>query len=327
MTEISPAGRESARNHEAAVKVGLHVLGIGNGSKPEVLAAVAERADQLGFATLWCGEHVIMVDEPQSRYPYADSGKIAVPPDADWLDPLLALSFVAACTRRIRLATGILLLPEHNPLLVAKQSATLDVLSGGRFSLGIGIGWSADEFAALGVPFARRGARTAEYVSAIRQVWAEDVASFHGEFVSFEAVRVNPRPVHDRRLPVIVGGTTDAALDRVAAFGDGWYGFNLTAAEVPDRLQVLAGQCSQHGRQLNELSIAVAVPGSGPEVLPALAEAGVTEFVVVAEPPAERDAATDWVSELAATWLPAPSGDPPRPYQPAGSGRSGAPID
>ncbi len=298
------AGTDGAGTDGAGIKVGLHVLGVGNGSKPEVLAAVAERADQAGFATLWCGEHVVMVDQPESRYPYSDDGKIAVPPQADWLDPLLALSFAAACTRRITLATGILLLPEHSPLLVAKQAATLDVLSGGRFALGVGIGWSAEEFAALGVPFTRRGARTAEYVAAIRQVWADDVASFGGEFVRFESVRVDPRPVRGRRLPVIVGGTTDAALGRVAAFGDGWYGFNLPASEVPGRLRLLADQCSQHGRQLADLIIAVSVRDASPEVLPPLAEAGVTEFVVVAEPPADPDAAADWVGELAAWWLP-----------------------
>jgi probable F420-dependent oxidoreductase len=302
VSAITPASRASAEVDGEGIKVGLHVLGVGSGSRPEIVAAVAGRADELGFATLWCGEHVVMVDEPGSRYPYADDGKIAVAPAADWLDPLLALTFAAAFTSRITLATGVLLLPEHNPLVIAKQAATLDLLSGGRFSLGVGIGWSADEFAALGVPFARRTARTAEYIAAIRQVWADDVASFRGEFAHFDSVRVNPRPVHDRRLPVIVGGTTDAALGRVAEFGDGWYGFNLPAAEVPGRLQVLAEQCNRHGRQLRDLSIAVSLRNSGPEVLPALADAGVTEFVVVAQPPAARDAATDWVSELAAQW-------------------------
>jgi len=285
------------------IKVGLHVLGVGSGSRPDIVAAVAGRADELGFATLWCGEHVVMMDQPDSRYPYADDGKIAVASDADWLDPLLALTFAAAFTSRITLATGVLLLPEHNPLVVAKQAATLDLLSGGRFSLGIGLGWSAEEFAALGVPFTRRGARTAEYVAAIRQVWADDVASFRGEFACFESVRVNPRPVHDRRLPVILGGTTDAALGRVAEYGDGWYGFNLEAAEVPDRLRVLAEQCSRHGRQPHDLSIAVSLRNCGPEMLPALADAGVTEFVVVAQPPPAADAAADWVSELASQWL------------------------
>ncbi len=268
-----------------------------------MLAAVARRAEEVGFATLWCGEHVVMVDEPRSRYPYSDDGKIAVPPDADWLDPLLALSFAAACTRRITLATGILLLPEHNPLVVAKQAATLDALSGGRFALGIGVGWSAEEFAALGVPFARRGARTAEYVAAIREAWTEDAATFRGEFTHFERVRVNPKPVRDRKLPVIVGGTTDASLSRVAAIGDGWYGFNLWSAAIPQRLEVLAEQCRQHGRNPRDLSIAVSVSDGEPEMLAELAELGVTEFVIVAGPPAEPDDAADWVDSLATRWL------------------------
>src|SRR5258708_3480697 len=185
MTAIRPAG--------PGVAVGLHALGIANGSKPEILATVARRADEVGFGTLWCGEHVVMVDEPGSRYPYSHDGKIAVPPEADWLDPLLTLSFAAACTGRITLATGILLLPEHSPLLVAKQAATLDVLSHGRFVLGIGVGWSAEEFAALGVPFDRRGARTAEYVAAIREAWTQDVATFAAEFTRFEGVRGRPK--------------------------------------------------------------------------------------------------------------------------------------
>lgn len=292
---ISPA--------RSGIGVGLHALGIGNGSKPDVLASVARRADEVGFATLWCGEHVVMVDEPGSRYPYSDDGKIAVPTDVDWLDPLLALSFAAACTTAITLATGILLLPEHSPLVVAKQAATLDVLSGGRFVLGIGIGWSAEEFAALGVPFARRGARTAEYVAAIRQAWTADAATFAGEFVHFERVRVNPKPVRERKLPVILGGNTDASLGRVAAFGDGWYGFNLASSAIPERLAVLAEQCGRHDRDLRNLSVAVSVSDGEPEMLAELAIAGVTELVIVGAPPTEPAEAADWVSSLAAQWL------------------------
>jgi probable F420-dependent oxidoreductase len=295
MTAIRPAS--------SGVGIGLHALGIGNGSKPDVLASLARRADEVGFATLWCGEHVVMVDEPGSRYPYSDDGKIAVPAEADWLDPLLALSFAAASTTAITLATGILLLPEHSPLVVAKQAATLDVLSGGRFALGIGIGWSAEEFAALGVPFARRGARTAEYVAAIRQAWTTDVATFRGEFVQYENVRVNPKPVRDRKLPVIVGGNTDASLGRVAAFGDGWYGFSLQSSAVPGRLAVLADHCARHDRDLRSLSIAVSVSDCEPEMVAELAALGVTELVIVGAPPAEPDEAADWVSSLAAQWL------------------------
>jgi probable F420-dependent oxidoreductase len=284
------------------MRVGLHALGIGTGARPEVIRAVAMAAEATGFATLWSGEHVVLVDRPGSRYPYSADGQIAVPADADWLDPLLGLSFIAAVTTTIGLATGVLLLPEHNPVLSAKQAATLDVLSGGRFTLGVGIGWSAEEFAALGIPFAGRGRRTAEYVAAMRTLWADDVASFSGEFTRFESVRVNPKPVRGRRIPVVLGGNSDAALGRVAAFGDGWYGFNLPAAAVAERVAALAGQCRQRGRSPRELSVAVALTDGHPGLLPELAEAGVTELVVVGAPPADPAAAATWVGELAAQW-------------------------
>src|SRR6478609_12008724 len=139
------------------MRLGLHALGIGAGAERVVIDAVAGAAERAGFATLWVGEHVVMVDESASRYPYSDDGRIAVPAEADWLDPLIALSFAAAATTTIRIATGVLLLPEHNPVLLAKQAASLDKLCGGRLTLGVGIGWSKEEFDALGVPFARRG--------------------------------------------------------------------------------------------------------------------------------------------------------------------------
>jgi probable F420-dependent oxidoreductase len=297
----------SPARSDAALRIGLHVLGIGNGSRPEVIAAVATAAETHGFATLWCGEHVVMVDKPRSRYPYSADGRIAVPPDADWLDPLLSLSFAAAHTKQIRLATGILLLPEHNPLVIAKQAATLDVLSGGRFVLGVGVGWSAEEFEALGVPFAARGARTDEYVAAMRRLWADEVASFAGEFVRFDSVRVNPKPVRGPGIPVVFGGTTDAAMRRVASAGDGWYGFNLSSAALPGALNALAEQCRNCGRDMRELHLAVSLSDAEPALLPDLAAAGVTELVIVGEPPGQAVAAAGWVHELAAFWLNGPA--------------------
>ena len=284
------------------MRVGLHALGIAAGARPEIIRAVAVAAEEARFATLWSGEHVVLVDEPRSRYPYSADGTIAVPPDADWLDPLLGLTFAAAVTNRIGLATGVLLLPEHNPVLAAKQAATLDVLSGGRFTLGVGIGWSADEFAALGVPFTRRAQRTAEYAAVMRTLWADDAASFDGEFTRFEAVRVYPKPVRARRIPIVMGGNSDPALQRVAAFGDGWYGFNLQTDAVAERIGVLAGCCQQHGRDLGELTVAVALSDGHPGALPELAAAGVTELVVVAPPPSDPAAVGAWVAELADHW-------------------------
>jgi probable F420-dependent oxidoreductase len=288
------------------LRLGLHALGIGAGARRDVIDAVAAAAEHHGFARLWAGEHVVMVDRPRSRYPYAADGRIAVPAAADWLDPMVALSFAAAATTRIGLATGVLLVPEHNPVLLAKQAASLDSLCGERLTLGAGIGWSEEEFAALGVPFAGRGRRTAEYVQAMRALWREDVASFTGEFVSFSEIRVNPKPARDGLIPVVLGGNSDAALRRAAAWGDGWYGFNLADVDtVTERLAVLKRLCADAGRPFGDLDVAVALAAPDPGDVAALTEIGVGELVLVEAPPVDPVAAAEWVAALAERWRPA----------------------
>ncbi|MGA7054454.1 MAG: LLM class F420-dependent oxidoreductase [Mycobacterium sp.] len=291
------------------MQLGLHALGIGAGADRAVIDAVASAADDCGFTTLWAGEHVVMVDRSESRYPYSDDGVITVAAEADWLDPMIALSFAAAASSRINLATGVYLLPEHNPVVVAKQAASLDRLSGGRLTLGVGVGWSKEEFAALGVPFAHRGARTAEYVTAMRTLWRTDVASFHGKFINFDSIRVNPKPVRDRRIPIVVGGNSDPALRRVVAWGDGWYGFNLDGvAAVRKSIEKLERLCAESGRDRAELRLAVAL--SAPQVgdVNALAESGVDELVLVEAPPDNADAVSGWVAALADQWMPSATG-------------------
>jgi probable F420-dependent oxidoreductase len=286
------------------MRVGLHVLGIGPGARRDVVDAVAATAESCGFATLWSGEHVVMVDRSSSRYPYSADGLIAVPPTADWNDPVVGLSFAAAASSTIGIATGVLLLPEHNPVLLAKQAATLDVLSGGRLVLGVGIGWSRDEFVALGVPFERRAARAAEYAAAMRTLWREDVASFDGEFVRFDAVRINPKPVRDRRIPIVLGGNTDPALRRVASWGDGWYGFNLDGvAEVADRLGFLDARCREAGRDTTDVYRAVAMRRPQADDVPVLADLGVDELVIVESPPSDPRLVGAWVGDLADRWI------------------------
>lgn len=286
------------------MQLGLHALGIGAGADRAVIDAVAAGAERGGFASLWSGEHVVMVDRSASHYPYSDDGRIAIPSTADWIDPLIGLSFAAAATSSIGIATGVLLLPEHNPVVVAKQAATLDSLSTGRLTLGVGIGWSREEFDALGVPFERRGARTKEYVAAMRTLWRDDIASFEGEFVAFDSVRVNPKPAGGRSIPIVLGGNSDAALRRVAAWGDGWYGFNLAdVAEVAERIAFLGDQCAEHGRDRSELRVTVALRELRSDDVAALADLGVDELVIVEGPPADPGAADDWVSALAEQWL------------------------
>ena len=286
------------------MRLGLHALGIGAGANRAVIDAVASGGERAGFATLWSGEHVVMVDRSASRYPYSDDGQIAVPSTADWIDPLIGLSFAAAATSSIRLATGVLLLPEHNPVVVAKQAATLDSLSGGRFTLGVGIGWSREEFDALGVPFERRGARTAEYAAAMRTLWRDDIASFDGEFIRFDSVRVNPKPFSGNGIPIVCGGNSDAALRRVAAWADGWYGFNLDGVrEAAERIAFLRGVCAQRGRDRRDLRVTVALRDLQTRDVQALADLGVDELVIVDAPPEDARVAAAWVSALADHWL------------------------
>jgi probable F420-dependent oxidoreductase len=287
------------------MRIGLHALGIGAGAQRAVIDAVARTAEQEGFSTLWAGEHVVMVDRSSSRYPYAPDGQIAVPAKADWLDPLICLSFAAAATSSITIATGVLLLPEHNPVVVAKKAATLDVLSGGRLVLGVGVGWSSDEFAALGVPFARRAARTEEYAAAMRTIWREDVASFGGDFVRFDAIRVNPKPLDGKGIPIVLGGNSDVALRRVARWGDGWYGFNLDGvAEVAARVRHLQTCCDEAGREMADLHLAVALRDPHPDDVPRLTDAGIDELVLVEGPPGDPQEAVTWVTALADRWQP-----------------------
>jgi probable F420-dependent oxidoreductase len=287
------------------MRIGLHALGIGSGAQRPVIDAVARTAEQQGFSTLWAGEHVVMVDRSSSRYPYAADGQIAVPAAADWLDPLICLSFAAAATSTITIATGVLLLPEHNPVVVAKKAATLDVLSGGRLVLGVGVGWSSEEFAALGVPFARRAARTEEYIAAMRTIWREDVASFGGDFVRFDAIRVNPKPLDGQGIPIVLGGNSDAALRRVARWGDGWYGFNVDGvAEVAERVRHLQTCCVEAGRDVADLHLAVALRDPQPDDLARLADVGIDELVIVEGPPSDPQQAASWVTALADRWQP-----------------------
>ncbi len=298
-------GRAASAWDDRGMRVGLHALGIGSGARRSTIDAVAVEAERCGFATLWSGEHVVMVDSSSSRYPYSADGRIAVPPTADWIDPMVGLSFAAAATSTIGVATGVLLLPEHNPVVTAKQAATLDVLCGGRLTLGVGIGWSREEFDALGVPFPRRAARTEEYVAAMRTLWRDDVASFAGEFVGFDRVRVNPKPHEGRQIPIMVGGNSDAALRRAAAWGDGWYGFNLAGmADVADRLAYLDARCRDSGRDPAVLRRAVALRQPRDGDVAALTDLGVDELVIVESPPADPRRAAGWVSSLADRWLP-----------------------
>jgi probable F420-dependent oxidoreductase len=287
------------------VKIGLAAIGIGAGARPATLRAIASAADATGFATLWMGQHVVLFDHHDSKYPYSEGGEFSVPATTDWLDPFVALSAAAAVTSRIRLGTGICLVPQHNPLILAKQVASLDRLSDSRFVLGIGVGWMAEEFAALGIPFARRAERTREYVALMRRLWSEDVTTFHGEFAHVDGVRSFPKPIRGGRLPVILGGESRAALGRAAEYGDGWHGFNLSPEEATERIAVLRSLLQRRQRDPAAFEIVVApfTKPIRPADLARYHAAGVDEVVIVAAPPRDESRVAAWVEDVANEWV------------------------
>ena len=226
--------------------------------------------------SLWTVEHTIVPAGYASAYPYDPSGKMAGGRnDFPLPDPLIWMAFVAAATSRIRLATGILILPQHNPVIAAKQIATLDHLSRGRILLGIGVGWLEEEFAALGVPFAERGARTDEYIMAMRELWSADQPTFKGRFVSFKEAYCRPQPVN-KSVPIIVGGHSEAAARRAGRLGDGFF----PARGAPKELIAIAREAAaKAGRDPAKLEISVSLPDDLGE-LDALRKLGVTRVLV-----------------------------------------------
>ncbi len=211
---------------------------------PDYAAGLGRLAEELGFESIWPVEHVVMPASYASRYPYDPSGRMPIP-DAAIPDPLIWLTWVAAATRRLRLGTAILILPQRNPVVLAKTLASLDVLSGGRLMLGIGVGWLREESEALGVRFDERGARTDEAVAAMRALWSEPVASFRGEHVGFEQVSCRPAPAQDGGIPIHVGGHSPAAARRAGRLGQGF----LPLAGSLENLARLRGILEESARQ------------------------------------------------------------------------------
>lgn len=210
----------------------------------EGAALVGPAAEAAGFESLWTVEHVLWPQGYESTYPYSPSGKMPGAADSPIPDPLIWLSFVAATTSSLKLATGILILPQRPPAVTAKAVATLDVLSQGRMILGIGVGWLKEEFEAMGVPFAGRGRRTDEYMSVLRELWTGEPATFDGEFVKFNEVSSNPKPV-DGTVPIHIGGHTRKAAERAGVHGDGFF---PAEGNIPELLDIARQAAADAGR-------------------------------------------------------------------------------
>ena len=225
-------------------------------TSPEYIAAAAAMVEKLGYDSFWVPEHVLFFPEYESKYPYSEGGRIQGDPRS-LLDPLTALTYVAANTSKIRLGTGICLVPQRNPVYTAKQVADLDYLSGGRVDFGIGIGWLKEEFNALGVPWTDRAGRTEECIGVMKTLWCDELSSYQGKYFSFEAAYQNPKPVQRPHPPLIFGGESRAALKRVATLGQGWFTFNVTPESLALGIDILRPMLEERGRAISDISISV----------------------------------------------------------------------
>ena len=255
------------------MKFALHFANV---TFPDALGAkrVALLAEQFGFEALICPEHVVLPQDYVSQYPYSATGRLPGDAHASYPDPLIWQAFVAGATTHIRFITGVLILPQRNPVVLAKEVATLDHLSGGRVSLGIGVGWLAEEFAAVGVPFARRGRRTDEYVAAMRALWRDDAASFAGEYVQFERVCCNPKPTHGS-VPILVGGHTEFAARRAGRLGDGYFPATGSQNDVWPLVELARNTATESGRDPHQLEITMGCPELLPDLAGSIAGDGI----------------------------------------------------
>ena len=237
------------------MKIGFFGINTGVFSTREAIAQVAKTAEDAGYESLWTGEHVVLVD-PQS-------GSSPVPPETNMVDTVATLAFLAGITERIKLGSGIILLAQRNPVILAKELAGIDVLSDGRLLFGVGVGYVKEEFDVIGIPYEERGARVTEHIEAIRALWSQDKPNFQGQFTQISGVQSNPRPVQAPHPPIIIGGMSPPAYRRAVKQGNGWYGFfedlETTAASIAG-LKQAAEEC-QRPTELGELEITITPPG------------------------------------------------------------------
>ncbi len=249
------------------------------------VAGVARALEERGIGGVWLSEHVVSFDhyDPAFPYPYTEDG---VPPaflsKLGILDPMTTLGALAMHSTTLRLGTGVVILPQRNPVYFAKEGAAVDLLSNGRFIAGLGLGWSGQEFVATGTPFGKRGARMHDYLQVVRSLWEDDVSHYEGEFYSLPECIMLPKPVQKPHPPFYFGGESSAAFRRIAKFGQGWYTVQSPVG-LKAHLALLADILAEHGRSLDDIAIAVAPEPGGPSgegMIEAYAALGVNEIVL-----------------------------------------------
>jgi probable F420-dependent oxidoreductase len=270
---------------------------------PEFIHALGTGAEERGFASLWVAEHVVLFDQGDyaSKYPYSEDGSFPAAGAVGILDPFNALSFLAAVTSKIRLGTGIVLVPQRNPVYTAKEAATVDWMSGGRLDFGVGIGWLEEEFDVLGVPFAHRAQRCREYLEVIRSLWCDETSTYEGEFYQLRPCRQYPKPLQQPHPPIHFGGESGPALRRVADLGQGWYGYDLDPAGARECIGKLEKLLAERDRAIDDVKVSVCPYLRPPtlDMIKAYRDAGVDQVIVftIGNTPDELKAVLDLLAE------------------------------
>ncbi len=262
------------------MKFGRMFANVGPFVQPEEASFLAKAAEERGIESIWTVEHVAVPAGYQAQYPYSDSGKMPGPEDSPIPDPLIWLSYVAASTKTIKLGTGILILPQRHPVYTAKEVATLDVLSGGRVILGIGIGWMKEEFDVVDIPFEERATRTDEACAALRTLWKPGANAFKGEHYQWDAIESNPKPVQEGGVPIVVGGHVKGAARRAARVGDGFFPLKTEGDRLRELLDVMSDECGKLGRDPSEIEITTAMPGMDLDAIKRLEDQGVSRLAM-----------------------------------------------
>jgi probable F420-dependent oxidoreductase len=258
------------------MKLGIFAINYGTCGDPASAVRVAQAAETAGFESIWTGEHVVLPDPMLPSFPLA--------PDTPLLDTTVALTWIAAHTKRIRIASGIIVLPLRNPVLLAKELASIDVISGGRLIIGVGAGWLEPEFRALGIPMEKRGERMDDALRAMRALWTQDHPEHDGPSASFRGISSYPRPIQRPMPPIVIGGMGAAALRRAVTIGNGWYGFGLSIEQTKLHIEGLKRAADQHTRPPELGPLEITVTPTGPfdrSTLEAFAATGVHRLVVL----------------------------------------------
>ena len=265
--------------------IGIFVALTARNASAALLRTLGREVEDRGFESVWVAEHIVLFDEGEydSTYPYSADGRFPGPGDTGIIEPMTALGYLAAVTDRVRLGTAVCLVPQRNPVYLAKQVADIDHLSGGRVDLGIGVGWLREEFEAVGMPFEDRGRRCDDHVAVMRSLWVDEVSEVPDGLYRLRPCRMHPKPVQRPHPPIHVGGESDAALRRVARLGQGWFTWGRAPADLAAPLATLDRLLEGAGRSRAEVQLTVCpyLNRLDPDTVDAYRRAGVDRLVAI----------------------------------------------